>query len=135
MDFPILKKKTVFGNIPGVEISIFVKTKDGYQRVDFLLDSGADFSMLPVHMAEWLGVDLNSCPKDRSRGIEGSKEGVAVWLGKIHVQICRYELEIRCLFSENPSCPYILGRADIFSHFNIHFNNNIKNIKLVKITA
>jgi predicted aspartyl protease len=132
MEFPILEKETTLGNIPDVEIPILLRNKYGYQRIDFLLDTGADFSMLPAHIAEWLDIDLASCSKDRSYGIEGGK-GITVWLGKIQVKICQYELEIRCLFSENQSCPYILGRADIFSQFNLFFDNKNKKIRLSKI--
>ncbi|PIV39923.1 MAG: hypothetical protein COS29_00030 [Candidatus Omnitrophica bacterium CG02_land_8_20_14_3_00__42_8] len=133
MEFPLLEKNTTLGRLPDVKIPVLLKSKFGYQPSRFLLDTGADFSMLPAHIAEWLGIDLASCPKNRSSGIEGGK-GVAVWLAKIQVKICRYELEIRCLFSENPACPYILGRADIFTHFNILFDNHANKIKLIKIT-
>lgn len=133
MEFSILEKKTTLGNIPDVEIPLLVKTRYGYQQMDFLLDTGADFTMLPAHLSKWLGINLNNLPKDRSYGIEGGK-GVAVWAGKIRVKICQYELDIRCLFSDNDACPYILGRADIFSHFNIFFNNATGKIALTKIS-
>ena len=132
MEFPILEKKTNLGILPDVKIPLQLLTKTGYQTVLFLLDTGADLTMLPKHIAEWLGIDLDKLPKDRSYGIEGGK-GVTVWIGKIRVKICVHELEIRCLFSENEACPYILGRADIFSHFNILFNNAKDKIKLTKI--
>lgn len=132
MEFPILDKKTNLGILPDVKIPVFLFTKLGYQPVAFLLDTGADFTMLPKHLAEWVGVNLNSCPQDRSFGIEGNK-GIKVWLAKIQVKICRHELEIRCLFSDNDACPYLLGRADIFSHFNILFDNANKKIRLTKI--
>lgn len=134
MEFPILDKKTNLGNVPDVEIPVSLLTKNGYQSVIFLLDTGADFTMLPKHVAEWLGIDLTSCPQHRSYGIEGSK-GVRVWVTKIHIKICTHELEIRCLFSENEACPYIIGRADIFSHFSILFDNNDRKIKLAKIKS
>lgn len=100
----------------------------------FLLDTGADFTMLPKHIAEWLNVDLNTLPQNRSFGIEGSK-GVKVWTGKIRIKICRHELIIRCLFSNNGACPYLLGRADIFSCFSILFDNAAEKIKLTKIKS
>ncbi len=133
MEFPLLEKKTNLGILPDVDIPILIKTKQGYLTISFLLDTGADFTMLPAHIAKWLDIDLTKCPQMRSYGIEGSK-GVRVWANKIQIKICRYELDIRCLFSKNESCPYILGRADIFSHFNILFDNTNKKIKLTKIT-
>lgn len=90
--------------------------------------------MLPAYIAEWIGLDLSTCRRDTSYGIEGGK-GVTVWAGKIPVKIGRQVLKIRCLFSKNEACPYILGRADIFDHFNIFFDNKRKRIVLTKITA
>lgn len=132
MEFPILEKKTNLSSLPDVKIPLHLCTKAGYQTVLFLLDTGADFTMLPKHIAEWLGIDLTTLPQDRSFGIEGGK-GVTVWVGKIQVKICRHELKIRCLFSNNEACPYILGRADIFSHFNLLFDNAKNKIILTKI--
>ena len=132
MEFPLLNKETNLGTIPDVKIPVYLRTKAGYQRLLFLLDTGADFTMLPKHIAEWLDIDLTTLPQERSCGIEGGK-GVAVWAGKIQVKICQYELEIRCLFSDNEACPYILGRADLFAHFNILFNNTKGKIILTKI--
>ena len=134
MEFPIVKKWTNLGTIPDVKIPIHLLTKYGYQPMAFLLDTGADFTMLPKSIAKWIGIDLNTLPQNRSYGIEGAK-GVKVWVGKIQVKICRHELEIRCLFSDNEACPYILGRADIFSHFNIFFDNTNGKIKLAKIKS
>lgn len=134
MEFPILKKRTNLGIIPDVKIPLHLRTKFGYQPIIFLLDTGADFGMLPKHIAKWIGIDLNTLPQTRSFGIEGTK-GVKAWVGKIQVKICRHELEIRCLFSDNEYCPYILGRADIFPHFNIFFDNADGKIALAKITS
>ena len=132
MEFPTPNKVTNLGTIPDVKIPVALATKAGWQRVLFLLDTGADVTMLPKGIAEWLGIDLSSLPQDRSFGIEAGK-GVRVWAGKIRVKICRHELVIRCLFSDNDACPYILGRADIFSHFTILFDNAGKKIRLTKI--
>lgn len=133
MEFPLSKKVTRLGSVSDPKIPVAILTKFGYQTLNFILDSGADFSMLPKHIAEIIGIDLKNCSKDRSYGIEGTK-GVAVWLGKIQAKIGKEELRIHCLFSENPSCPYILGRMDIFSNFNVIFDNKNEKIKLIRIT-
>ena len=52
MEFPLLEKKTNLGRIPDVKIPIQLRTKVGYQTVLFLLDTGADFTMLPKHIAD-----------------------------------------------------------------------------------
>ena len=131
IEFPIVNKRTTFGIIPDALICVDIVTRYGYQPLEFLLDTGADFTMLPHHMADIIGIDLSNCPQGRSYGIEG--EGVKVYASRIQIRIGNVELKTRCLFSEKETTAYILGRADIFSVFNISFDNQNKKIKLSEI--
>ena len=134
IEFPLIEKRTHLGVIPDPKIDILILEKSGYAPYKFLLDTGADCTMMPssaAEDAEDLDIDLNRCPIDRSYGIEG--DGVKVYISQITVKIGDYKLTIKCLFSEKETTPYILGRADIFSVFNITFNNQDGKIKLSKI--
>jgi len=131
IEFPLINKRTSFGIVPDSLIPVEILSKFGYQTLQFILDTGADFTMLPHHMADVIGIDLTTCPQSISYGIEG--DGVKVYMGKIQIKIGQVELKVRCLFSEKETTPYILGRADIFSTFNITFDNQNKKIRLSKI--
>lgn len=131
IEFPLLHKRTNLGIIPDSLIPVDVLTKFGYQTLQFILDTGADFTMLPHHMADLIDINLSLCPKSRSYGIEG--DGVGVYLSHINIKIGREKLKIRCLFTEQDTTPFILGRADIFSRFNITFDNQRRKISLRKI--
>lgn len=131
--FPLKDKLTSLGIVPDPKITLLVLTKYGYEPFTFLLDTGADCTMAPASLAEDIGIDLQTCPIVHSWGIEG--EGITTYAGKIKVMIGSEELEIKCLFSEKETTPYILGRMDIFSHFNITFDNANKVIILTKISA
>lgn len=96
--------------------------------MQFILDTGADFTMLPHHMAELVGVDLERAPSGRSLGIEG--KGVKTWLGHVEVALGPYLVPLRCLFSSNDETPYLLGRADLFSAFSISFDSRKRKIRL-----
>ena len=52
IEFPILPKITVFGTIPDALIPAVLQTRRGPLPLQFILDTGADFTMLPHHMAE-----------------------------------------------------------------------------------
>jgi len=82
-------------------------------------------------MAEVIEIDLSTCPQSCSYGIEG--DGIKVYASQIQIRIGQVELKVRCLFSEKETTPYILGRADVFSRFNIIFDNRNKKIKLTKL--
>ena len=131
IEFPLVNKRTSFGVIPDSLIPVEVLTKFGYQSLEFALDTGADFTMLPNHMVKVSNVDLSTCPQSRSYGIEG--DGVKVYASQIQIKIGQVELKVRCLFSERETTPYIPGRADVFSRFNIVFDNRNKKIKLTEI--
>ncbi|MBI3318471.1 MAG: retroviral-like aspartic protease family protein [Candidatus Omnitrophica bacterium] len=97
--------------------------------MQFILDTGADFTMLPHHMAELVGVNLKRSPAGRSLGIEGG-HGIKTWLDRIDLTIGSYPVRLRCLFSANERTPYLLGRADLFSAFSITFDTRRRKIRL-----
>ena len=86
IEFPLLEKITAFGSIPDALISATLQTKLGPLNLQFILDTGADFTMLPHHMAELIGIDLAKVPSGRSLGIEGGC-GIKTWLDWIHLTI------------------------------------------------
>ncbi|MBN1673244.1 MAG: retroviral-like aspartic protease family protein [Kiritimatiellae bacterium] len=129
--FPLLNKRTSLGIIPDCLIPVEVLTRFGYQALEFVLDTGADFTMLPRHMADVIGIDLAACPHDRSRGIEG--HDFRVYPSRISIRIGGTEIDVRCLFSDKETTPYILGRADVFSAFNILFDNRNRTVKFLRI--
>jgi predicted aspartyl protease len=129
--FPLSDVNTKFGTIPTPLLTISVLTKFGYQSYQFLFDTGADFTMLPRYMAEDIGVNTKTLPQIRSYGIEG--RGINVFIGKIKVKFASEELTVRCLFSEKDTTPFLLGRIDIFTHFNIAFDNIHKKVTFTPI--
>ena len=129
IEFPLLKKVTAFGVIEDALIPATLQTRHGPLGIQFILDTGADFTMLPHHMADLVGVDLTRAPSGRSMGIEGG-HGIPIWLGHITITIGPHRLRVRCLFSSNERTPYLLGRADVFSAFLITFDTPRGRIRL-----
>lgn len=131
IEFPLDKKLTTLGEVSDPVIIVDVLTKEGFLPFEFILDTGADCTVLPKHMAELTGIDLSFCKQDRTYGLKN--EPLNVYIGNITIRISRYKFPIRCLFTEDDSTSLLLGRMDIFSRFNITFDNKNKKIKLVKI--
>ena len=103
------------------ELPILVKTKFGYRREWFLVDSGADITMLPYFASKLLACKLE---KSRTKmfGIDGC--GVSVYKSKIKVRFFNKEETIRCVFSERDDIPFILGRLDVLDKYNMLFFKN-----------
>ena len=64
-------------------------------------------------------------------GIEGRP--ILVYQGRLDVLIEHVGLSLRCLISESDATPFLLGRADFFSRFNITFDNSRRKIVLAEI--
>mgnify|MGYP001603576057 CR=1 FL=1 len=63
--FPYQRKKTEFGIVYDPLISLSVKTKSGYQPLWFLLDSGADMTLLNCKLAKQLGIAFDTHKKTK----------------------------------------------------------------------
>ena len=132
VEFPFGTKVISLGRIADPVIPILVRTQRGYLPFDFLIDTGADCSMIPASIAETeLGVRLSQCPQDLFFGIEGT--GVRVYRGSLSLKIGTHPLRVRCVFSTHEHCPLILGRMDVFRHFSITFDNCRNVIRFTKI--
>ena len=113
-------------------IPVSILTKDGsYQTYDFIVDTGADCCIIPKIVAEDLGIDIKSLPKISFTGIGGRH--IVAYLAKITIKITNTPIKVACALSSNEKSPFILGRKDVFSHFNILFDNKKKLIKFNRI--
>ena len=133
VDFSVGTKVISLGRIVNPVVTILVKTRSGYVPFDFLIDTGADCSMIPASIAETeLGVSLARASQDTFFGIEGS--GLQVYRGWASLKIGPYPLRVRCVFSPHEHSPLILGRMDVFRHFSITFDNRLHRIRFTKLT-
>ena len=133
VDFPVGTKVISLGRVADPVVPLYLLTRHGYLPFDFLVDTGADCSMMPASIAETeLGIDLARCPQDTFFGIEGA--GVRVYRGWIALKIGPYPLRVRCVFSPREHTPLILGRMDLFRHFSITFDNHRHRIRFTRLT-
>jgi len=110
---------------------VAVRTIFGYQAYTFLLDTGADFTMLPRYMADDLGISLSQCRQIPSFGIEGS--ALTTYVSTIHVKLAAWDFDLTCLISAKDVTPFILGRMGLFDRFSVTFDNRRKQIVLIRL--
>ena len=131
IEFPLPEKRTPFGLLPDPKITISVRTRSGYLPYRFLLDTGADVSMVPFGMAADLGIDVSRCPPGECSGIEGRL--LVVYHAHIAIRVGGVDLSLPCLVSGSDATPFLLGRAGLFSRFNILFDNQRQRIILTEM--
>ncbi len=106
---------------PGIPLTFF----NGRTQFDTvaLLDSGADYSCMPIPMAEILGLDLSMEAK-KSKGIGGvvmvKDTSVGIIFGKGHEHY-NFRIPIHVLVDEKQDFPALIGRGGFFDRFKITF--------------
>lgn len=134
--FPLIRKSSNQGYIPNPIIPVRLLTQSGYVLFHFLVDTGSDFSLIPVAFAEPFGFDTS---KMRSKEIRGlNQASVRMYIAKVTIKITHKPIEIRCGFTEGRSSqalgtPFILGTIDVFDKYSIHFDNKAKLIHFTDI--
>jgi len=123
--FPYQYKEISFGRIFNPLVRLEVQTPSGWVGFKFLLDSGADVSVLPFSLVSFLGVKVKESKKTEIGGVEGRE--VEGYPGKIKVRLGEEEISIRCYFVKSETIP-LLGRLDIFDRFNILFDRQKQEI-------
>lgn len=94
----------------------------------FVLDSGADISMIPYSVGEALGLSVEGAPRGECKGIgEGL---VAYRLCTVRVRFQHIEIPIRVAWSTLDESPLLLGRLDVFDQLDIEFRQRTNAILL-----
>ncbi len=114
------------GVVSEPELQLEVKTKTGYQKVNFLLDSGAVISSLPREMAQLMGYNLAFLPRTIFTGY-GNKTSFA-YRADMVLKIGRTNTSIPVVFTQAASTQPLIGRKGVFDQFAIIFDAKNKQI-------
>ena len=109
-----------------------IKTVYGYQDFDFLVDTGADVTTLPVHILPVLGIKKDDCKISQTLGVGGIKVKTYEFL--LPIKFGRRELSITAsaVDAGTNSMPLLLGRKDVFEKkFNLILDSK-KKIVIIK---
>lgn len=123
------KTSTIWGEIfyPGLKVDVWL-TLFGYQPFEFILDSGADSTLVPRYMANLVGVQIPPVPDIYVTGI--TRRRMPAYKGRLRLRIQNEEFEVRCLFTRSNTTAFLLGRLDFFSLFDVHFDGRNGQIVL-----
>lgn len=125
ISFPYKTKLIEEGIIPDPTITLSVKTLYGIRNLKFLVDSGADTTVVPVDLASDFGFKPSGAVKEYVKGVGNVKVGS--YPSKIEVSLGDKFYKVRCVFIESKVMP-LLGRLDIWDKFTVIFDNMKKEV-------
>lgn len=129
--FPYQYKHIKWGKVCNPLVPISVKTSLSWQELWFLVDSGADSTMLTVSLANQLGLQYDKKKKTRLFGI--GEKSVDAYEGIIILKLCNQEIKVQSYFIDTDDSTLLLGRYDIFDKFTIIFNAAKENLSFEPI--
>lgn len=121
--FPFRKmSKEYFGIIRRPYATVLVKSKQGeWLPVEMVVDTGADYTLLPRKYAGILGINFSDCLSKTSLGIGGSE---TVYLYKsLSIKMGNWQKEIPVGFLERDDIPPLLGRLEFIEALKVIFED------------
>lgn len=86
-----------------------------------VVDSGADFTILPRYLSSDLEVSLETdCIKDTTVGV-GGKQALYLCKKKIKAKLGPYEINVPLAFLDSNEVPALLGRLGFLETFDTEF--------------
>lgn len=126
LKFPFrIEKSTILGLIhrPIAQVLFWSDKQREWTEVWMIVDTGADYSLLPRFMAQELKIDLEKDCKIFSTYGVGGKERV-YFLPKIKVKLGKWKRTIPVGFLERNEIPPLMGRHLFLETFEVLFSPN-----------
>lgn len=86
-----------------------------------VVDTGADFTILPGYLSEDLGISLErDCLKDLTSGV-GGEQAIYLYKSRLKARIESIERNVPIAFFDSDEIPALLGRLGFLETFNTEF--------------
>jgi len=116
------------GRVSEPTLELFLKTKENYKRVSFLLDSGAVVSSLPREMAGEMGQNLALLKRTVFSGF-GNQTSFA-YHSDMNLKIGETDVTLPVVFTESENTQPLLGRKGFFDNYSITFNHVLQTVEI-----
>ncbi len=124
--FPFEEQKTqIFGTIkrPVADVSFWSNKHHVWVPIKMIVDTGADYTLLPSWLAEKLGIGLQTdCRSFQTSGIGGSETSYIVrrlW----KVKLDHWQGSITLGFLNSHTVPPLLGRLNFLENLRVTFEH------------
>lgn len=129
-EFPFFKKSN--RKYPFIEVDfLYVDRSKKEEGVMCLLDSGADYTVLPKDLGEKLGVDFSELKVvDPPEAIAG-KINVKCYLSPLTIKFLGTSILTDVIWIDKTNITPVIGRNGFFDKFDVYFKQAIDKITLV----
>jgi predicted aspartyl protease len=100
-----------------VEVSLWSPRDEVWERVKMVVDTGADYTLLPRYMALLLGVDLQRAKRITSQGTAGEHE--VFFVHGIRGRVGSMQREFPVGFLDSNLVPPLMGRHKFLETFRV----------------
>ncbi len=103
------------------------KDQNSSRYFEFLIDSGADYTMIPQSAGTILGLTYKSLPDHKTKIETANLESIEAKQTDLYLTIDKIRLKIPVLIcKEEVEC--LLGRKGIFDNFEITFKEKLQEV-------
>lgn len=105
-------------------ISVYSKSRKRWRSLEVIIDTGADYTLLPNKFSEFLGIDLQKdCVVETTLGVGGSE--TVYQYKNLPIKIGDLEMKIPVGFLERNDIPAFLGRLNCLENLRLVFKDKV----------
>lgn len=105
---------------PYAVIEVFSKTRNKWQPLEVIVDTGADYSLFPKRHAAILGIDLEKeCYIEKTLGIGGRE--LVYQYKNLPIKVGKWQSQVPVGFLNRDDIPSLLGRLACLEVFRLIF--------------
>ena len=108
---------------PIAQVFFFSKVKNRWYEVWMLVDTGADYTLLPRYFSKRLGIKLQKeCTVFKTAGVGGTEK--VYFLKNIKAKLGMWERRVPVAFLDRDEIPPLMGRHLFIETFETTFSSN-----------
>ena len=127
VEFPYQSEESkLFGTVLRPVAVVKLKQADRVVPVEMYVDSGADVTVIPMRLGEFLGFVIKQGEISEICGIGDAV--VPIIVKNVRMDIGKRKFDARIAWAMINDLPPLLGHLDVFDRFDIEFKQNEKKI-------
>lgn len=100
-----------------------LKFEDEWVAEYFYIDSGADYTLIPYRMGQFLGLERTASEVKEIGGIGGV---IGARFAAVPMKIGNHRFDCTIAWAQIEHVPFLLGRKNVFDYFDINFQQRRK---------